>query len=1242
MATKKILTDIDIDGKVISNEVEVGGGSIAGSQLTSRVTKTSTGTEVNTWIDTTTTPTADATGDAYGAVIRAVGNGSNADQGLIGANTVGRSSGTGGAQYAYGILATGEQTGSGDVDFITGVSSRAASDGDGVSTSEYVRGVSVESVVDNSDATVDYLQGTHISTSLIDGEVGEVNVELLDWDYTAGTVTGDLSYIRIQNDNYTGVDGTARAIHSLAELPSLFSGSIEATSFIKTDGTSSQFLKADGSVDSSTYNNTIGTDLDLNTSGYNVVDQLNMTDGVITSFSTRGLDQLRITDDRDVKPDDITMLNGIQPFFSSLGGMTGNADANYQDMLVLNSWSDASGGNMNAITIDKTDGIMRLWNAAIDATTWGTAKQVYTDDDFSIDDYLPLTGGSLTGNLSIDIADDGGDPATTAMLYIDGFEGRGAGIKIKDSVNSATNANNREWFIGSGYSQDVFNIGYASDAVQSSYAAQNKFSVSTVGDAIIAGTLEVQGTGDSSFAGNVGIGTDSPSYKFTAYGNSADSEIVASFGSANDQNEYTAIGLSGFTASNGATKAGLALKRTATYGGGELHFLNNNTLDNSDMTLSDSKMMIDSNGKVGIGTTSPNYNLQVGDGTEDSTIAAYYNDGTYTRINGYGLYMSRTASYIRPVNDLAQSLYIGTASNQWATIRQDANASIFLDDDVEIGRFNSNGFILAEAGNSSHELIFQSKAGGTSANTSQANIYTYTEGDYNVGMVFGTQSKDDSGNEFVLPSFRINTTDSDTYFYHGIEVTDGVKITSGTSSQFLKADGTLDSNTYLTSSGYLLNTTDTLTGDLTITGNVNSTYDGSDTNTGAYGINRTLSGLTANVRGYRDNTIITAPGNNTVSHAGIDIKTQMTQGTFDHVTMFQGRTSLDNADVTDFEGLYMGGLNFANTSNVTNYVGVTVENPTAFSGTITNFIGTKINAPIRTGGTITNFYGLKIEDNVSATNKWAIYSDDDSVNSKMLGQLESGDITVQNTTTAASLNLNSSSTGSGGNYIHAKKSDGSNQWVLGSNNSGDDRVTLKQYNAANIIFQNNSGDAMVIDTNGNVGIGTDSPGSKLDVDGKGSFGDATTYALKLKSSGGSRGINIISNDGTSRGGIDWNTGDFIIRNSSDDELLKLNYSTKNATLVGNVTATNFILSSDKRLKNNVEEVDNKHIDVNWKTFEMNSNQGQKRYGVIAQELEEVHPEFVRTNDEGMKSVAYVDLLIAKISELESRLEKAGI
>ena len=101
-------------------------------------------------------------------------------------------------------------------------------------------------------------------------------------------------------------------------------------------------------------------------------------------------------------------------------------------------------------------------------------------------------------------------------------------------------------------------------------------------------------------------------------------------------------------------------------------------------------------------------------------------------------------------------------------------------------------------------------------------------------------------------------------------------------------------------------------------------------------------------------------------------------------------------------------------------------------------------------------------------------------------------------------------------------------------------------------------------------------------------------------------------------------------------------SNQSATFASSVTATNFILSSDKRLKDNIKNVDNKCINANWKTFELKSEKGQKRYGVIAQELEIKNPEFVRTDDRGMKSVAYIDLLIAKIAELESRLEKAGI
>ena len=155
--------------------------------------------------------------------------------------------------------------------------------------------------------------------------------------------------------------------------------------------------------------------------------------------------------------------------------------------------------------------------------------------------------------------------------------------------------------------------------------------------------------------GHVGIGTTSPSYRLTAYGSSTDSEIVASFGSANDVNEYTAIGLSGFIASNGATKAGLALKRTSTYGTGELHFLNNNTTDNSDMTLSDSKMMINASGNVGIGTTSPSNKLVISGNDTNSDLNG-------TTVTDAALQLSNS--------DEAYGTFFGTLSSGTGLIQQ--------------------------------------------------------------------------------------------------------------------------------------------------------------------------------------------------------------------------------------------------------------------------------------------------------------------------------------------------------------------------------------------------------------------------------------------------------------------------------------------------------------------------------------------------------------------------------------------
>lgn len=115
-------------------------------------------------------------------------------------------------------------------------------------------------------------------------------------------------------------------------------------------------------------------------------------------------------------------------------------------------------------------------------------------------------------------------------------------------------------------------------------------------------------------------------------------------------------------------------------------------------------------------------------------------------------------------------------------------------------------------------------------------------------------------------------------------------------------------------------------------------------------------------------------------------------------------------------------------------------------------------------------------------------------------------------------------------------------------------------------------------------------------------------------------------------------GDFIFRSSINNRFIVYK-STGNIWANGTMTADNFILSSDERYKQDISVLGDTQIKVDWKSFKMKKDPTQLRYGVIAQELEVNHPEFVRTDEKGYKSVAYTDLLIAKISELETRIKQ---
>ena len=172
----------------------------------------------------------------------------------------------------------------------------------------------------------------------------------------------------------------------------------------------------------------------------------------------------------------------------------------------------------------------------------------------------------------------------------------------------------------------------------------------------------------------------------------------------------------------------------------------------------------------------------------------------------------------------------------------------------------------------------------------------------------------------------------------------------------------------------------------------------------------------------------------------------------------------------------------------------------------------------------------------------------------------------------------------------------------------------------------NAGDLLI---KGNVGIGFSGISEKLQVNGnaaiygaiKGYVGSSSNQYLSILQSSS---LTYIST-GTTNETIYFGIGPVA--------------NVTNINVAGTATATNFILSSDKTLKDKIKNIKANHVDVKWKNFELISEPGVKRSGVIAQELEAKHPEFIRTDKDGLKSVAYIDLLITKIAELEARIKK---
>jgi len=195
-------------------------------------------------------------------------------------------------------------------------------------------------------------------------------------------------------------------------------------------------------------------------------------------------------------------------------------------------------------------------------------------------------------------------------------------------------------------------------------------------------------------------------------------------------------------------------------------------------------------------------------------------------------------------------------------------------------------------------------------------------------------------------------------------------------------------------------------------------------------------------------------------------------------------------------------------------------------------------------------------------------------------------------------------------------------------------------------------DRMMINTSGNVliGITTDS-GQRLQVSGISRFTHTSGYGINNRYTS----ENLELNFGTVIGGrigiqakVISSGGAYPLYLSPEGGGIDV---TGAATFSSSVTAGGDVIafaSSDRRLKDNLTRIESsleKVGKLSGYSFDWNSNQetySGKDYGVVAQEVEAIFPELVKTRDNGYKAVKYeklIPVLIEAIKELNEKVEK---
>jgi predicted heme/steroid binding protein len=193
------------------------------------------------------------------------------------------------------------------------------------------------------------------------------------------------------------------------------------------------------------------------------------------------------------------------------------------------------------------------------------------------------------------------------------------------------------------------------------------------------------------------------------------------------------------------------------------------------------------------------------------------------------------------------------------------------------------------------------------------------------------------------------------------------------------------------------------------------------------------------------------------------------------------------------------------------------------------------------------------------------------------------------------------------------------------------------------------GNSIIYDNGSGVGVGTSSPITKFQVNGVITIISGATDSINFKFNPG-YGNTSISTEWSS-GSDSSNNLAFKINNTAGNAIERVRIqgngfvgigTTTPATMLdvnGAITASGGFFNSDMRLKDLIDYdysvSDIKPISYLWK----DGRDDKKHVGYSAQEVQKVMPDAVNEGNDGMLSVNYIEVLVAKIAKLENKIKE---